>query len=900
MSAKRPALVLFAIMVAHSMLETARDALLLAKMGPGTLAWVYLGMAALAMGVFMALGRVARTFDPRRMLLGFLGSATLGTAALAIVLPRAPWLSVVLYMWAGLVATIVVPTFWTLLDRSPHAKDAKRMFAAIGAGGVLGALVGSGAAALICRAFPARTLVPVAACMYAIAAIVAAVLTPRPVTTHEALDTRPPADPPPGDSRRYLRVLLWLGVASTIALTLGDLVFKRALADRVPARDLATAFGAIYAGLNVCGLVIQVLVTPRLLARWGVGGALVVLPLIMAASSFGFAATGALMAAVLLKLGDGSLRYSLHRVGAELLFLPVPADLRDRSKPVIDALGLRGGQAAAALLVLGLGLLGGGARLGGAVAAVIAAVWLVGAIFARRAYVDAFRGTLKASEPSRNATVPVPDDAAMAILADSLASPDELEAIAALDLLARHRRVPALVLYHPVPGVVRRALALMRGSVRPDVARVLGKLQDHPDPSVRAAALAAASRTHTNRDQLSAGLVDDEPEVRAAAAIELAGDAELGARAGEVLAALERGGTDEHAALAHAIATSPDARFRELVAALLARGEPHVCRTLLRLCAQVPALLDPARAAALLADPHVRGEARRALAATGEAGLALATEALDDPRTPLDVRRQLPRTIASFRSQAAANALAARLLREPDGTTEFKILRALGRMAPHVPIDAAPIRTYVQRAVADAARYGVFASLMAQDTAAHPGDASAGLLEALLDEKRALAVERAFRALGILHPSDELRVVYDALVDELPDRRSAAVEVLEGAIPVELRGPLIALAEPALGAADAATSHPLAVAQAQLAAAHVELLAALGKLAPGPFESAESLAAALLDDPSESVRCVAAHHVASRELVGLRADLLRLRPLAASPFVTFAFDQAIARLDARR
>ena len=74
--------------------------------------------------------------------------------------------------------------------------------------------------------------------------------------------------------------------------------------------------------------------------------------------------------------------------------------------------------------------------------------------------------------------------------------------------------------------------------------------------------------------------------------------------------------------------------------------------------------------------------------------------------------------------------------------------------------------------------------------------------------------------------------------------------------------------------------------------------ARLDELAPGPFPTEESLLAALLADPSESLKCVVAHHVAERHLVALRQDLTRLRPLAGPPLVTYAFDQAIERLDA--
>src|SRR5690606_33838042 len=123
-------------------------------------------------------------------------------------------------------------------------------------------------------------------------------------------------------------------------------------------------------------------------------------------------------------------------------------------------------------------------------------------------------------------------------------------------------------------------------------------------------------------------------------------------------------------------------------------------------------------------------------------GLARLVAALDDPRIPLGVRRHVPRTISKFRSSAAAAALVARLGREPDGTTEFKILRALGRMRaddPSLPIDAETIRQYIARSIRDAARYTVLRDrLDAEPGARSPG---AALIRELLLEKRQWAVE---------------------------------------------------------------------------------------------------------------------------------------------------------------
>jgi hypothetical protein len=425
--------------------------------------------------------------------------------------------------------------------------------------------------------------------------------------------------------------------------------------------------------------------------------------------------------------------------------------------------------------------------------------------------------------------------------------------------------------------VVRRALALLEHQQRADVADVLGHLIEHSDPKIRAAALIAASRTPSHHARLETASVDPDPDVRAAALVGLADDPEREELVSAGLAALKAGSVADRVALAHAIAYAPHERFRRTLNQLLAAGDVSVTREVLRVYARAPVLCDVDRLLPLLEDPHVRGDVRRVLIATGARGLTKLISALDDPRTPLAVRRHLPRTISRFHSRAAAGALVARLVREPDGTTEFKILRALGRMRaddPQLPVDPVIVREYARRSIADAIRYTTFL-----DGVVVAGDSSqsADLIRELLGEKRRWAIEHTFRAFGILHPEDDLRSVYDAIVGSSDNRRSAAQEILEAIVPIELRGALFAVLD------------DLTPEQRR---------ARLGELAPGPFQSYAALLAALLADPSESVRCVVAHHVAERHLVALRHDLTRLRPIVGPPLVIYAFDQAIARLNA--
>jgi ATP:ADP antiporter, AAA family len=858
------AIVLFAIMLGHALLETARDALFLANLGPERLASAYVVIAGVALAAVFVMRRWSGARHPRRMLIGFLAIATLGTGILAATLSSEPSLAYALYVWTGLVATLVVPTFWLVVDRGLRIGEAKKTFGLLAAGGGLGALVGSALATGLARFVDARHLVTTSAVVFALAAIAAAVLAPRAerpvrVDPSASLSMAMPSATPPRHAVRYVRLLLALGVISTVTLTLGDLMFKRFLAEQLPADALAFWFGAVYTGLNVIGLVVQLAVTARLLDRVGVGTALTLLPALVLASVFGFVLTGAIVAVIALKLADGGLRHSVHRVTSEILFLPLTQSLRDTAKPIIDVVGQRGGQALAAVATMAIAT---DATALGLATGVCVVVWL-GVIAATRvAYVQQFRATLEARDIARDVRVPALDVRSVQMLMSALASPDEAEAAAALDLLLlREENVPALVLYHPSPTIVRRALASLDGKLRPDVSRVLERLTAHADPQIRAAALAAASRTNCYRERLIAALGDAEPDVRAAAVVGLHGTPDA---APTVMAALLRGSTAERVALAHAIGRSPREAFRDVLDELAARREAAVVREVVHVWEREPALGDGARLLLLLDHPHVRGDVRRAILAGDHLELMLA--ALDDPRTPLGVRRHLPRTISLYRSQIAAAALVARLPREPDGTTEFKILRALGRMRADdrsLRIDPEPVRAYVRRSVEDAGRDRRMAAALSDDTSP-----TGSLLGELLVEKRRHAIERTFRALGILYPAHDLRSVHDAITSDDDEHRTAAREILDEVLPVDVRAPLVD---------------------------ELELRDSARVITYGSHEEAIG---ALLVAPSDSLRCIAAHLVAQRQLVALRPELVRLKPTAESLTVTRAFDQAIASLDA--
>src|SRR5256712_10490270 len=82
-------LTLFGILAGHTLLETARDALFLARLPPSQLPWVYLAMAVVAVGLTLGPGRGARglTTTPR---LSHLPVSCAGATPLFLLFRSAP------------------------------------------------------------------------------------------------------------------------------------------------------------------------------------------------------------------------------------------------------------------------------------------------------------------------------------------------------------------------------------------------------------------------------------------------------------------------------------------------------------------------------------------------------------------------------------------------------------------------------------------------------------------------------------------------------------------------------------------------------------------------------------------------------------------------------------------
>lgn len=844
-------LTLLGFMTGHALLETARDALFLARLPARQLPWVYLTIAVVALALGQREPRVVRRFSSRSELTGWLVVSAAVTLFFWMSIGWAgAWIFYALYTWSGVLATLVVVRFWTVLGNLFTVTQAKRVFAVIGSGSVLGAILGSALARLVTGFLPARSLVLAAAGAFFVASFAPSMFDRSP-------ERRAVAGP--GSLLDYGRIgrMIWTQpylrrvaafiILSTVTFTLVDFVFKSTVDRFVPTAEFGAFFSSVYLGLNLASLAIQVLVVAWLLRTVGVNLALAVVPGLLLLGAVGFVALGGLGLALVLKSADGSLRHSLYRTGTELLFLPMSVELRTRVKGFIDVLGQRGGQALASVLILMILSVSGREGVFAFLAALTAGASLHLALDLKKHYLDLFRETLNEEIAPYRSEFPALDMASLESLLATLNGPDDRRVLAALDVLAaqgKTRVIPALILYHPSPSVIVRALGILSGSGRTDFLGIVHRLRDHGDEDVRGAAYRALSALDPNRELFEEGMRDPSARVRATAVAGLVGGDWIPRdQALSLLNEIVTEGEEEgRLALARAIRSRPEAVFEETLIALADRNEPAVRAEAIQAMKAVRSPAFVGVLVSLLAARSLRDEVRTTLVAIGPTALARLAQALVDPTLPHGVRRHLPLAIGTFGTPQAADILLRHLPREPDGMIRFKILRALGRWRSRqssLPLDAAVLQQVQEQTLSTAFKFMRWRRSLEAGarkrtelrTELH------SMLVLLLRDKQEHAVERIFRLLNLQAQNDDFHRVHRGLHSPKPASRASSRELLEHLLLPPVRRPLLTLVDD-LFDAQAASPEPGASPDA------AEYEATLAELLESRIESVSSLTAA--------------------------------------------------------
>ena len=301
------------------------------------------------------------------------------------------WVGRAFFVWLSVFNLFVVSVFWAFMADNWNTARAKRLFGFIAVGGTLGAIVGAGVTALLAAAAGPTNLL-----LVSVVLLEAAVQCARRLRGSDAPAGAAPDRGPIGGSvfagiAHVVRSPYLLGICAymllyTVAATV--LYFQQAeiAASQFDDRAARTQFFAsIDLAVNALTVVVQVFLTARVIAWFGVGATLAFLPALFVVGFIGLGTWPTVAVLVAFQVLRRAGNFALARPARETLYTVVSREDKYKAKNLIDTFVYRAGDQVgawgyAALTATGLGLAGIAFA-----AAPLAALWVAVAVWLGRA-----------------------------------------------------------------------------------------------------------------------------------------------------------------------------------------------------------------------------------------------------------------------------------------------------------------------------------------------------------------------------------------------------------------------------------------------------------------------------------------------------------------------------------
>ena len=268
------------------------------------------------------------------------------------------------YLFGDLFSTLMVATFFAFLNDSVTPDLAKRVYGLVGLGGVCGGVFGATFVSARVAMFPIEAWLAICTGL-TLAVAVAAWYAGRQVPGVEASSpSEEAAEKPAGhpategarlvfSSRYLLSIVAIVGLYEVIS-TILDFQFTYTVSHFLDGPEIGRHFALVFSITNWVSLFVQLFLTSYVMSRFGLGVALLVLPVTIALGSTSFLLFPVLWAGSFLNTADNGFSYSINQSAKEALYVPTSAAEKYRAKAFIDMFVQRFAKAVAVLISLGI------------------------------------------------------------------------------------------------------------------------------------------------------------------------------------------------------------------------------------------------------------------------------------------------------------------------------------------------------------------------------------------------------------------------------------------------------------------------------------------------------------------------------------------------------------------
>ena len=335
-----------AVMLAQLLAAKAvRDALFLSTFGVERLPYAIAAAGVVAFSSAIPVSRALARFGPVRTvpwLFGLSAGLFIGEWRWLESSPR--FVAGFLYLHLAAASGLLVSGFWATLNERFDPHVARRSLARVASFASLGGVIGG----LLSERVSVWFGLDATLWMLAGMSVACALLVARIGESGSALAPGVPEAPAESGVIALLRgtpYLQWMAAASLMLAVIDALLdfAIRAAADasNPSGEELVRFFGFYYTGIGLATFVLQSLSSERLLARFGIGPAMSVLPASVGAMGLTALFVPGLASAVALRGVAAVLANSVYRTGFELLYTPLPARVKRPTRTLVDVGGQR-------------------------------------------------------------------------------------------------------------------------------------------------------------------------------------------------------------------------------------------------------------------------------------------------------------------------------------------------------------------------------------------------------------------------------------------------------------------------------------------------------------------------------------------------------------------------------
>jgi ATP:ADP antiporter, AAA family len=818
------------------------NGLFLSKFGVEKLPYAFILVAVVAAIVTTLYTEIVRNIRLYKIINGTLLFSVFSFVFFGLFLRLNFWEPLILflfYIWVAIFALLTTSQFWVLANIVFNAREAKRLFGFIGAGAIAGGIFGGYFTSVLAQ-FTSSENLPfwgaffISLCIPINWVIWKRYIADKPSVFEQKKRTKGFGEHPFNLVRksRHLTFLASIVGVSVIVAKLVDYQFGGIAAALIPDPDELTAFfGFWLSTFSVISLLLQLLVTRRVVGAFGVGASLLFLPgVIFLAVLALILFPGVLAAAVFLKMADGGLKQSINKAAMELLVLPINQDIKNQTKTFIDvfvdslATGISG-----VMLIFLIDGLNFSTNAVNAMIIGLLLLWFYLISKVKKEYLLSFRRKIALPKNhSDKKEIDLSNESVLNAFKKVLENGSEHQQLIILKKirgLTNKRLFESIkrLLNHPSDDIKVEVVRNLYFYKKDNISSDIELLVHHDNQSVKIAAFEYLIR-HSKEDQevfIEKYLHQADYRVRGAALISLASEtkdnpdlarkfklARLIQNKLDILPAI----TDEEElqfrtiAALKAIGYANMPRFFPFLKSSFSNKNINIARQAITEAGNTlsPEFIYPL--VQLLSKPPLKSSVRIALVHYGNDIIPVLEKMVQEGKVSLKLIREIPAVIKKIGTQQSISFLFD-LMREDDLIVRQEALRGLNFISNnflHLKFRHSEIERLI---LVEAHLYQETLAALFVETRIHASsedlsnseraEARKGLIH-LLKKRLDRNLERIFRLLGLIHANGDIYMIYKGIRSLKSDLRFNALEYMDNLLNPDLKKVLIPLVEASL------------------------------------------------------------------------------------------------------